>query len=275
MTFLSAACTPYLYSPPAAAYTPASEHGDRYYDKTNGKFLGPASQDSGTYRLIDSGTFDRIRKAREDSGEIFKMLRDSSLTITINYRQIQAGIQNVRDMSMKNGIEYQLYLFLDRRFGQISSVPGKPGDNEESHPLVKLVEKERRTFPDVPEPNRSSFILIGQVHGHPQTSADSTRRTQIAMSPHDLQTARCLQVPVYAVDALDGRMNTPGDIHRANVDSTESLNIATSWGKRTFGTKIKIDIALNAFEIWGQSQTPDFECIKRIGAENRSAASIR
>src|ERR1700744_4409074 len=87
MPFLSSACTARLFSPPAAAYTPASEHGDQYYDRTNAKILGSASQDTGTYRLIDARRFKRIRNTQEDSVRIIKMLRDSSSTVTRNYRQ--------------------------------------------------------------------------------------------------------------------------------------------------------------------------------------------
>jgi hypothetical protein len=187
-----------------------------------------------------------------DSNAI-RSLVDSSRLITIDNTRIQADLQWIKDSSVITGHEYQVYLFIDRTSGLISSLHGEPGTNHDSHPYIES-DRNHGMISPIPadSPRNSNRILIGQVHGHPARPDGVTLHR---MSPDDSLTAVCLQTPIYAVDAMDGSQGTPGSIHRANPNPGGDFK-----GQDDFTG----NIGLNALQIWGISHRPEFDKLLRI-----------
>jgi hypothetical protein len=55
-------------------------------------------------------------------------------------------------------------------------------------------------------------IIIGQVHGHP-ARIDLNKTTQRTMSGNDVSVSTSLQIPIYGVDAMSGKVGKPAGIH--------------------------------------------------------------
>jgi hypothetical protein len=255
--FLLPACAPLGPSGASSHTWPA--HGNQYYNYRDAKYLGSDSAEQLSYRLIDSETFFRAK----NKGELI----DSSRLITVDNTRIQADLQWIRDSSVITGKEYQIYLFIDRTTGLISSLHGEPGTNHDSHPYIES-DRNHGTVSPIPadSPRSSSRILIGQVHGHPARPDGITLHR---MSPDDSLTAVCLQAPIYAIDAMDGSQGTPGRIHRANPDpggdfKGQDHDIGKTWGISGPDADGVFNIGLNALNIWGISHPPNFERLKRI-----------
>jgi hypothetical protein len=276
-TFLLPACAPLGPSGASTHYWPT--HGNQYYNYWDAKYLGGDSAAALSYRLIDSATFESIRNtydgAMSDSNAI-RSLVDSSRTITIDSTRIQADLQWIKDSSVITGREYQVYLFIDRTTGEISSLHGEPGSNHDSHPYIES-DRNHGMISPIPadSPCNSNRILIGQVHGHP-TRPDGV--TLHRMSPDDSLTAACLQAPIYAVDAMDGSQGTPGSIHRANPDPGGDFKgqdhyVGKTWGISGFEADSVFNIGLHALHIWGISHQPNFQELKKI--DSISAAISR
>jgi hypothetical protein len=248
------------------AYTPQLTHGNQYYSYRTAKYLGSDNSDSGNYRIIDSMTYKRIwPRGREiiTDKNIIRALRDSSCIITIDSRQVQSDLQKVRDYSLEFKVEFEMYIFLNRRTGEISSRLGKSGDDSSSCVEFKQNRTDGITTPDIEYPPKVDLVLIGQAHGHPP-AADIRKKVDTAMSPADKMVARCLQIPVYGIDAMEGEWGESGNIHRVDpVSLEESLNIAKTQGNAGARADIKRDIALEALEKWSRSGLPDFKCIEK------------
>lgn len=249
-------------------------HGNQYYNDRDAKYLGSDSADQLSYRLIDSATFAGIceNNALNNPG-VIRLLVDTSLLISIDSTRIQADLQWIKDSSVITGREYQIYLFIDRTTGLISSVHGEPGTNHNSHPYIES-DRNHGTVSPIPadSPRNGNHILIGQVHGHPAQPGGITLHR---MSPDDSLTAVCLQTPIYAIDAMDGSEGTPGSIHRANPNpgrhfSSQDLYIGKTWGISGFSADRVFNIGLNALHIWGISRQPNFEELKKIDSINAS-----
>jgi hypothetical protein len=259
-------CVP--LSPTAASTHNWPVHGNQYYNYRDAKYLGSDSADQLSYRLIDSATFAGICENKTlDDPNVIRSLVDSSRLIGIDSTRIQADLQWIKDSSVITGREYQVYLFIDRTTGLISSVHGEPGTSHNSHPYIES-DRNHGTVSPIPadSPRNGNRILIGQVHGHPALPGGITLRR---MSPDDSLTAVCLQAPIYAIDAMDGSEGTPGSIHRANPNpgrdfSSQDLCIGKTWGISGFGADSVFDIGLNALHIWGISHQPNFEELKKI-----------
>jgi hypothetical protein len=260
-------CAPPL-APSNALTQPWPTHGNQYYNYWDAKYLGSDSAARLSYRLIDSATFEDIlhRYDPADSNAI-RVLCDSSHPITIDSSKIQEDLQWIRDFSVRSRKEYQIYLFIDRNTGRLSSLHGEPGTARNSHPHISSDRNHGMVSPiPLDSPMNSDRILIGQVHGHPALSGEQTLQR---MSPDDTLTAICLQAPVYAIDAMDGQEGTPGAIHRANPNpggqvESQSLHIGRTWGTLGFGADSLLDIGLNALQIWGITRRPDFDGLRRI-----------
>jgi hypothetical protein len=267
-TFLLPACAP--LGPSGGSSHTWPSHGNQYYNYWDAKYLGSDSAATLSYRLIDSATFQDIRNTNDgalDDSNSIRSLVDSSRLITVDSNRIQADLQWIRDSSVITGREYQIYLFIDRTTGLVSSVHGEPGSNHDSHPFIES-DRNHGTVSPIPSdcPLNSNRILIGQVHGHPARPDGVTLHR---MSPDDSLTAVCLQAPIYAIDAMDGSPGTPGSIHRANPDpggnfKGQDHNIGKTWGISGFEAESVFNIGLNALHIWGISHQPNFEALKRI-----------
>jgi hypothetical protein len=257
-------CVPPLT--PTSASTPPS-HGNQYYSRQAAKFLGSDNVDAVNYRLIDSATFENILRTCNSltSTRATRTLLDSSCLITVDSAQIQAELQLIRDSSLVFKVEYQMYIFINRNTGVISCVRDRPGNNTKSPIEVISSQYYGVTYPKVGNEPPDMRILIAQVHGHPAI-LDERRKTISSMSDTDQLASHCLQVPIYAVDAMDGEIGEPGHIHRANPDpgpnvSTQDLYIGETWGTKRANTGLTINLGLDALRIWGRSQAPDFKCI--------------
>jgi hypothetical protein len=271
-TFLLPACAP--LGPSGAGTHTWPAHGNQYYNYWNAKYLGSDSAAALSYRLIDSQTFDDIRRSYHDALDdpnAIRNLTDSSLLITIDSTRIQADLQWIKDSSVITGKEYQVYLFIDRTTGLISSVHGEPGTNHDSHPYIESDRNHGMVSPiPADSPRNGNRILIAQVHGHP-ARADGV--TLHRMSPDDSLTAVCLQAPVYAIDAMDGSEGTPGSIHRANPDPGVDFKgqdhyVGKTWGISGFEADSVFNIGLNALHIWGISRQPAFDLLRKIDSAN-------
>ncbi len=255
--------------PPIAPISTASAwpmHGNQYYSRQDAKYLGSDSADSLSYRLIDSTAFEIIVHTEGlSSSHAIQALQDSSLTIRVDNRQIESELQSIRDSSLAFKIEYQMYIFINRNTGIISCIPDRPGSNTRSQIEVISSRNYGVTYPRVGNEPPDMRILIAQVHGHPPI-LDEHKRTLSAMSDTDRLAAHCLQVPIYAIDAMDGEMGAPGHIHRANPNpgtdiSSEDLYIGETRGAGKESPGFTINLGIDALRIWGRSKTPDFKCI--------------
>ncbi len=245
-------------------------HGNQYYNYRDAKYLGSDSANQLSNRLIDSANFDEICKSHNNAladDNTIRSLLDASRLITVDSTRIQADLQWIKDSSAITGREYQVYLFIDRTTATISSVHGDPGTNRNSHPYIESDRNHGTVFPiPADSPRDGNRILIGQVHGHPAMSGGITLHR---MSPDDSLTAVCLQTPIYAIDAMDGSQGTPGSIHRANPNpggdfKGQDLCIGKTWGISGFEADSIFNIGLNALHIWGISQHPKFEDLRKI-----------
>jgi hypothetical protein len=246
-----------------AAIPPMPVRGIQYYSRQNAKYLGSDSTGSTGYRLIDDSTFAHIRQGSNGAidGLASRELYDSSLPITVDNGLIQSDCQLIRDSSLVYKVEYPLYIFLDRNTGEISCIRERPGNNTRSPVEVIPSPRYGVTYPRIGSAPPDSRILIAQVHGHPPILNDR-EITVRGMSDTDILAAHCLQVPIYAIDAMDGNIGDPGHIHRANPDPGPDEPVQNTNIGETMGTLVNprstIDIALDALRIWGKSKAPDF-----------------
>lgn len=259
-----AGCRPAHITSAASPFQPVPPvRGNQYYSRQNAKYLGSDGSDSAGYRLIDCATFANI--LQNSNGFIDKQaareMYDSSRPITIDYQQIQSDCQLIRDSSLVYKVEYPLYIYLDRLTGRISCIRERPGTNTRSPVEVIPSPCYGVTYPKIGSAAPASRILIAQVHGHPPI-LDDRRRTVSGMSDTDMLAAHCLQVPVYAIDAMNGNVGDPAHIHRANPDPGPGDSVQNTNIGETMGTPVHpgstFDIALDALRIWGKSKAPDF-----------------
>jgi hypothetical protein len=239
-------------------------HGHQFYNSLDAKFLGADHSTEVAYFLIDSPVFEAIRADYRDSLDDIDAVRRLDMTgrpITVDSAHIQADLQWIKDSTAITGKEYQVYLYLDRSTGLLSSLHGEPGTDHDSHPYI-ATDRNHGTVSPIPVdgPIDKNRILIGQVHGHP---AKAGLITLHRMSPEDSLTAACLQTPIYAIDAMDGRKGTAGSIHRANPNAGGAVNSQDLFIGKTCGapgilSNSIFDIGLNALQIWGRSGQPDF-----------------
>src|ERR1700733_2449024 len=124
-------------SPAVVGTHPWPAHGNQYYNPRNAKYLGGDSADQLSYRLIDSATFAGVCQNNALNDPItIRNLVGSSRPIRIDSTRIQADLQWIKDSSVITGKEYQVYLFIDRTTGLISSAHGDPGTSRNSHPYI-------------------------------------------------------------------------------------------------------------------------------------------
>jgi hypothetical protein len=268
IAFLTGCEPPHLSGANISAVPPAMVRGTQYYSRQNAKYLGCDNTDATGYRLIDAPAFARIMQEsnnvsdRQTTSELY----DASLPITIDNGQIQSALQLIRDSSLTFKVEYPLYIFLDRNTGEISCIRERPGTNTRSPVEVIPSPVYGVTYPKIGNIPPDDRIIIAQVHGHPPI-LDNRRITVSGMSDTDRLAARCLQVPVYAIDAMDGKIGDPGHIHRANPDPgpgvpAQNMNIGETIGATTT-PGVTMNIALDALKIWGKSKAPDFIAMRQ------------
>jgi len=191
---------------------PEPNHGTQYYSSRTAKLLGSDTSKALDYRMIDPGIYKKI--VQDDflpdlivNPAIIRQLKTHSVRVTLDNCEIQTDLQWVRDSSMVNKVEYQIYLYIDTT-GLISSAHGLPGTDSSSSPWYNYKPYTGVAHPVVDSQVRYDWILIGQVHGHPDRNKPGQTIAHHMSSP-DSTTAQCLQIPVYAVDAMDKRLGRP------------------------------------------------------------------
>ncbi|HEY4290170.1 MAG TPA: hypothetical protein VGN00_23880 [Puia sp.] len=262
--------------------TSKSLAGNQYYSSRNAKLLGNDESDSSGLWLIDSGSFAAIRNkyggiTRRDARRELQLARTKKITVD-NY-VIQADLQRIHDSTLSNKREYQMYIYIDRLSGIISSIRDSSATGEnDSYPELIISPDSGVNYPKIGNWRPASRILIAQAHGHP-SQKDSIHITISGISEKDKKAAWCLQTPIYAIDAMDGVVGSPGDIHRANPDtllnnSEQHRIFGKTQGKGSnYAGKI-FDIGLDAFEIWSRSQRPNFKCMKEWDEQLRKGYVI-
>ncbi|WP_126972912.1 RHS repeat domain-containing protein [Gynurincola endophyticus] len=229
---------------------------DDYYSRKNGKYLGSDGATSTNLRLIDDDKFNELRSGHGGtvSETATSELQSSSTLITIDDETIQSNMQEVRDKS-RGGKEHQMYIILDLKAAKITSFMGNSGSNSktefEYYPAPGL----GTNMPVDQAGNKMTFnVILGGVHGHPDSEEAGIVTLPTMSKDYDLPTAVNRQVPIYGIDAMKhtGKAGTSGSIHRANPDGTINNNIGKTKGKGidTF------NIGRNALEIWGRSGKP-------------------
>ncbi|PUZ19329.1 RHS repeat-associated core domain-containing protein [Chitinophaga costaii] len=234
---------------------------DDYYSKRNGKFLGSDGASSTNMRLIDDDKFNEIKSNNQGTtnDEATEQLQssDASSIIKVDDAKIQADVQAVGDLSIQDGVEHQAYLYLDRSNATISSTAGATGTNGESTVSSFPAPSQGLNYIDSNEKPRNK-ILIGQVHGHPESTSTETY-TEKTMSPKDKHTASDLQIPIYGVNAMFGKghVGKSSNINRANPDGTITRIVGATSGTENHTIKKTFNIGADALKIWGKSGTPN------------------
>ena len=245
--------------------------GTQYYSLQNAKFLGQDAAGVITYRLIDSVSYTTIARTLAGQRQI-QSLRDSSYPITVDNQTIQSDLQWVQDSSRSSKREYQLYIFLDRRTGQISSLRGEPGDNKNSYLEIQSCPGKGVVYTVLHHHPQVGRILLAQVHGHPASLIKGEQTLQ-QMSPKDSITAICLQAPIYAIDAMGGP--TDGFIHRSNPNPGPAIPGQSLCIGKIGDAAGHFDIGLDALSIWGITKPPDFQQIYAIDENMRQESALR
>ena len=228
---------------------------DDYYSSLNGKKLGSDGASTTNMRLIDDDKFNEISSANggATSAAATTELQNSSKIITVNEAQIQSDVQGVADNSKTSKTEHSVVIVLDRANATISTVAGPTGTNDQCNVEYYPGKATGASFHGKP----GGSIIIGQVHGHPE-STDPNTTTQRTMSGNDVSVSTSLQIPVYGVDAMSGKVGKSAGIHRANPDGSINNNIGLTIGTGKYQTTPTINLGRNAMEIWGNSKKPTY-----------------
>ena len=259
-------------SPSARTASPSGPaRGTQYYSLQNAKFLGQDAAGVVTYRLIDSVSYATIARTLAGQRQI-QSLRDSSYPITVDDQTIQSDLQWVQDSSSSSKREYQLYIFLDRRTGQISSLRGEPGDNKNSYLEIQSCPGKGVVYTVLHHHPQVGRILLAQVHGHPASLIKGEQTLQ-RMSSKDSITAICLQAPIYAIDAMGGP--TDGFIHRSNPNPGPAIPGQSLCIGKIGDAAGHFDIGLDALSIWGTTKSPDFQQIYAMDENMRQESALR
>ena len=232
---------------------------DDYYSRKNGKFLGTDGSKTTNNRLINEDKFNEVKTANNGTTNegATNQLQESSTRVTIDDAKIQADLQAVKDNSVESGVENQMYIFIDRNTGVISSAMGKPGSNSHST-LESRPSKKNGVSYWIDDAIPANKMLLGGVHGHPATTEEGMV-TESKMSGFDINVATNMQIPVYGVDAMNGGKGKPSNINRANPDGSTSSKVGQTSGTGKHARSATFNIAIDALRIWGNSGTPKFE----------------
>lgn len=249
---------------------PEPHRGAHYYSSLTAKLLGSDTSKTLDYRLIDPAIYKGIVQENTLTHPIVdpakaQRLKASSVEIIVDDQTIQSDLQWIRDSSIVDSVEFQIYLYFDTSTGLISSAHGQPGTDSSSSPEYYYESKTGVAHPFV-DSVRLNWILIGQVHGHPDRK-DPSQTTAHHMSPADSITAHCLQIPVYAIDAMDNQLGSSEKMHRIVPNTTSSpaddeTHIGSTRGKG-FAAKDTINLGLQALWIWGKSRLIDTVCLNK------------
>lgn len=97
-------------------------------------------------------------------------------------------------------------------------------------------------------------VIIGQVHGH-LASNESGKITLPTMSVGpdlDSGTSANMKIPIYGIDAMNGKKGSSGNIHRVTPDGKITNNVGVTIGNGSTSGAGAFNIGRQALEIWGK-----------------------
>lgn len=93
-------------------------------------------------------------------------------------------------------------------------------------------------------------VLIGQMHGHPE-SQDSNERVISGASPDkDVDSAITFSIPILAIDAMK-KTNRPQAIHLVTPKGDIINNVGTTIGRGNRQTEPTVNLGETIMKCWG------------------------
>ena len=213
-----------------------------YYDTDSFGYLGTdnCAETAGQIRDIQQYQYDRLLKKGADTAELMEW----STEVTVDYETIDEHIENIKDASLDDGLEHQVYVYYDKKSHKITAREGPVGDKDKTQITVTQAHKAKINFIDSPESNIQGQILIGQAHTHPE---DPSKNFVRGTSVFDAATSHNLNIPIYAVDAdASQQKGKPSGIHRVLPNGRANSFVGTTRGTQiTTSFNITDDIISN------------------------------
>ena len=197
-----------------------------YYDTDSFGYLGTdnCAETAGQIRDIQQYQYDRLLKKGADTAELMEW----STEVTVDYETIDEHIENIKDASLDDGLEHQVYVYYDKKSHKITAREGPVGDKDKTQITVTQAHKAKIYFIDSPESNIQGQILIGQAHTHPE---DPSKNFVRGTSVFDAATSHNLNIPIYAVDAdASQQKGKPSGIHRVLPNGRANSFVGTTRG---------------------------------------------
>ena len=197
-----------------------------YYDTDSFGYLGTdnCAETAGQIRDIQQYQYDRLLKKGADTAELMEW----STEVTVDYETIDEHIENIKDASLDDGLEHQVYVYYDKKSHKITAREGPVGDKDKTQITVTQAHKAKINFIDSPESNIQGQILIGQAHTHPE---DPSKNFVRGTSVFDAATSHNLNIPIYAVDAdASQQKGKPSGIHRVLPNGRANSFVGTTRG---------------------------------------------
>jgi hypothetical protein len=172
-------------------------------------------------------------------------------------------------LHLRRGGGNKYYSKQDAKFSnaQIACIKDTPGNNSLSTLTIVTSVHHGVVYPKIGSTiqEMDTRIIIGQVHGHPAT-IDTTRKTIEGMSDIDTLAAHCLQAPVYAIEAMGGKIGSSAYISRVNpiagkAESGKDIDIHIGKTRGQSNEGIEFNIGMDALKSWGTSEAPDLKCL--------------
>ncbi|GAA0720306.1 hypothetical protein GCM10009430_20330 [Aquimarina litoralis] len=174
--------------------------GDIYIDRVTGKQLGTDGSKTNNLRVIDIREWIYVleEKGGPNSMPGIKELHQNSSVITFNEYQIQQVIQRVTDDTTQEGLENQLFIVLNVNNGRVYALRDwSPEFKTEKEIMINTYRIGSFGAPRIGE----GLMLLGQLHSHPKEN-HSNKINIRSVSEHDVEAAKSLEIPVFAVDAF-------------------------------------------------------------------------
>ena len=219
---------------------------DDYYSSLNGIYLGSDVSQTDNMRLIsvqDYQTANNLSSINPTLGYIFRLF--SSRVIQYDESSFQTEAQIISDNSNKDKKEHQKVFVLDRSSATIILIDGPTGNNNSCSISAYPATSIGVYYYDKP----GGVILIGQMHGHPESIEPNTY-TLSSASSDDVNSAISFNIPIIGIDAM-GRLGKRQPIHLVTPDGTIYNNIGRTQGKKGKVNKPGVNFAKTIMQAWG------------------------
>ena len=244
--------SPYAYCAgnPINLVDPNGARIDDYYSKLNGKYLGSDMYGKAS-RLISEDEYNSITGGKQIIGTIDTTMKLKKSSKIIESDDIEAKAQEVTDLSRHDKREHQAFILLDRENARITTVDGPVGKNDSAEILYFEGRATGASFYGKP----GGPLIIGEIHGHPETMEEGKETLQ-TMSKRDVDSAKSLQIPIYATDAMSGEVGEKANMHVALPSGRIINNV-----RQTLGSSDKPHfkkLGYDVLSIWGKSDKPKY-----------------